>query len=206
MTSRAGVSSLGEQLKRSWNLVRARGMTFQTFCINCLLARGKKIQKNNRFCRSSPNISKHDDTHASALVKKVNAYELQSSTNAKLSHHNFLSSWVDLNIFLLIRAENGLHYDIWIICGEQGHYTKRSSFIFPPQKILYTSGFCQLSAHCDLHTVENEAQMTSKVPFFPAPLDSAKVQFLGVAVKCSPAECISENRKIFPNDSIVVFR
>ena len=54
--------------------------------------------------------------------------------------------------------------------------------------------------------VENEAQMTSKVPFFPAPLDSAKVQFLGVGVKCSPAECISENRKIFPNDSIVVFR
>ena len=48
--------------------------------------------------------------------------------------------------------------------------------------------------------------MTSKVPFFPAPLDSAKVQFLGVGVKCSPAECISENRKIFPNDSIVVFR
>ena len=213
MTSRAGVSSLGEQLKRSWNLVRARGMTFQTFCINCLLARGKKSKKIIA-CRSSPNISKHDDTHASALVKKVNAYELQSSTNAKLSHHNFLSSWVDLNIFLLIRAENGLHYDIWIICvavrSEQGHYTKRSSFIFPPQKILYTSGFCfcccQLSAHYDLHTVENEAQMTSKVPFFPAPLDSAKVQFLGVGVKCSPAECISENRKIFPNDSIVVFR
>ena len=65
---------------------------------------------------------------------------------------------------------------------------------------------CQLSAHYDLHTVENEAQMTSKVPFFPAPLDFAKVQFLGVGVKCSPAECISENRKIFPNDSIVVFR
>ena len=202
MTSRAGVSSLGEQLKRSWNLVRARGMTFQTFCINCLLARGKKIQKNNRL----PLLPKHIQTRWHTRISIGKKGERLRIT--ELSHHNFLSSssWVDLNIFLLIRAENGLHYDIWIICGEQGHYTKRSSFIFPPQKILYTSGFCQLSAHCDLHTVENEAQMTSKVPFFPAPLDSAKVQFLGVAVKCSPAECISENRKIFPNDSIVVFR
>ena len=97
-------------------------------------------------------------------------------------------------IFLLIRAENGLHYDIWIIWGSQ----KRSNFIFTPQKILYTSGFelpiisSVQSLSC--YNLEIEAQMTSKAKFFPTRPTGATTPALkcifGGAVsgcKCSPA-------------------